>query len=292
MSKILVIGAQNIDIFAKNNQDYILHDSNISNINFSFGGVGRNIAENLSRLDAEVSFLTVFGNDMFSSLSKESLTNMNINYNHSKTSNKVNSVYLGILDKENDLFLGLNDMDIVKDLDIDFMKQNIDYINTFDILVIDNNLEEEVINYLLTTHNQTKIMDAVSAHKVHKLKDNLHLIDYLKVNQIELDELTNKEGINYFKHNSVNNIIITNQDKDITYYDGKTYNYSPIKIDSIINASGAGDGFISGFIKGISLNLPIDECITLAKKVAHITLLSEDATNKELKLEMVLWDNI
>ena len=287
MSKILVIGAQNIDIFAKNNKDYILHDSNISAISFSFGGVGRNITENLKRLETDVSFLTVFGNDLFSTLSKTSLDDMVVSYKHSKTSNNKNSVYLGILDKDNDLFLGLNDMDIVKDLDIAFMKQNKDYINSFDILVIDNNLEEEVISYLLDAHHQIKVMDGVSAHKVHKLKNNLHKIDYLKLNQIELVELTNNKGLTYFEDMDIN-LIITNQDKDIIYYDGEIKRYNPKPIKKIINASGAGDAFISGFIKGLSLQLPIDNCIEIAINTAHITLLSEDATNKELTVRMVL----
>ena len=288
MSKILVIGAQNIDIFAKNNQDYVLHDSNISSINFSFGGVGRNITENLSRLDAEVSFLTVFGNDLFSTLSKNSLDDMNINYTNSLTSPSRNSVYLGILDKNNDLFLGLNDMDIVKELNIEFMKQHHDYINTFDILVIDNNLEEDVITYLLDTHHQITVMDAVSAHKVHKLQNHLDKIDYLKVNNIELNELTNNLGLAYFEDKTVNNIIVTNQDKEILFYDGKEYRYTPKQVNKIVNASGAGDAFISGFTKGLSLQLSIDKCIQLAINTATITLESEDATNKDLTLEMVL----
>lgn len=292
MSKILVIGAQNIDIFSKTKEDYILKDSNISSIHFSFGGVGRNITENLSRLDAEVSFLTVFGNDMFSTLSKDSLTKMNIDFSHSKETNKKNSVYLGILDKENDLFLGLNDMGIVKELDINYMKTQFNYINSFDILVIDNNLQEEVITYLLHSHSQTKVMDAVSAHKVHKLKDNLHLIDYLKLNMIELMELTNNIGLSYFNDKTINNIIITDQDKDILFYNKEIKTYQPNKVKNIVNASGAGDAFISGFIKGLSMNYPIDKSIKLATNTASFTLLCDDATHKELTMEKVLWSNI
>ncbi len=286
MSKILVIGAQNIDIFCKNSEDYVLKDSNISKISFSFGGVGRNIAENLSRLNTDISFLTVFGNDMFSNLAKESLNKMNITFKNSLHTNMVNSVYLGILDKENDLFLGLNDMDIVKKLDINFMKENKDYINSFDILVIDNNLSEDVITYLLNNHKQTKVMDAVSAHKVHKLKNNLHLIDYLKVNQIELNELTNNKGLDEIK-DKVNNLIITNQEKEIIYYDGTIKTYQTINTPSIVNASGAGDAFISGFIKGISEQKTIDQSIAIATKTAHLTLLCEDATYKGLTEEQI-----
>ncbi|MFK5882999.1 MAG: PfkB family carbohydrate kinase, partial [Candidatus Izemoplasma sp.] len=64
--KVLVIGAQNIDIFAKTDTEYTLKDSNISKIHLAYGGVGRNIAENLNRLGHQVHFMTVFGDDDFS----------------------------------------------------------------------------------------------------------------------------------------------------------------------------------------------------------------------------------
>ena len=43
--KVLVIGAQNIDIFAQSSIEYVVKDSNPSKIHLSFGGVGRNMAE-------------------------------------------------------------------------------------------------------------------------------------------------------------------------------------------------------------------------------------------------------
>ncbi len=291
MSKILVIGAQNIDIFTHNKQDYQLHDSNITDIKFSFGGVGRNIAENINRLDCDISFLTVFGNDIFSKQAQVSLEEMGIQTIHSKVCDHVNSVYIGILDKDNDLYLGLNDMKIVDELDTDFMIKHKDYINQFDILVIDNNLPEATIKHIANTHNKTIIMDAVSAHKVHKLRSILDKIDYVKLNHIECIELTKQDTlenqIKELRKLNVKTVIITNQDKDITVLQNNVTTYKTIPCDSIINASGAGDGFISGFIKGVSLDKSIKESIDYAKKVAYITLLSDDATNKDLTYEKV-----
>ena len=54
--KILVIGGTNIDINATSINEIVLKDSNIGNIEISIGGVAKNIAENLARLDLDVSF--------------------------------------------------------------------------------------------------------------------------------------------------------------------------------------------------------------------------------------------
>ena len=66
MQKVLIIGAQNIDIYAKTEDEYILQDSNLANIHIAFGGVARNIAANIRRMNNAVSFLTIFGDDEFS----------------------------------------------------------------------------------------------------------------------------------------------------------------------------------------------------------------------------------
>ena len=291
MSNILVIGAQNIDIFTHKNDDYVLQDSNITDIKFSFGGVGRNIAENIKRLDCDISFLTVFGNDIFSSQAQSSLEKMGIKTSHSKICDHVNSVYIGILDKDKDLFLGLNDMKIVEELNKDHMIKHKDYIDSFDILVIDNNLTEDTIKHIVESHKKTIIMDAVSAHKVHKLHSIIDKIDYLKLNHIECMELTKEDTlekqIKELEKLKANTVIITNQDKDITVIENSVTSYKTIPCIDIVNASGAGDGFISGFIKGVSLDKSISESIDYAKKVAYITLLSDDATNKELTYEKV-----
>jgi pseudouridine kinase len=46
----------------------LLIDSNLGTINFSPGGVGRNIAENLARMGAVVKLLSVVGKDLHGKL--------------------------------------------------------------------------------------------------------------------------------------------------------------------------------------------------------------------------------
>jgi len=125
MNKILIIGAQNTDIFSKTNNDLIIGDSNPSKINISFGGVGRNIAVNLSRLGHDIHFLSVFGDDLFSQNARQNLKEIGINIEHSLfLKNQNNSIFLGVLNKDNNLHLGLSDMGIIEHLNNFYAKNN------------------------------------------------------------------------------------------------------------------------------------------------------------------------
>ncbi len=294
MKKVLIIGAQNIDIFAKTKNEYTLHDSNLSNIHIAFGGVARNVAANIRRMGNPISFLSVFGDDDFSKSAVNSLKDLDIDISSSLLlKNASNSVYLGVMDKDNDLFLGLNDMDILKQLNSEYLKAKEAYINSFDILVIDNNLTKEAIEYLLISHSsKTIVMDAVSTKKVIKITNLLQYIDLLKVNQLELDKLSSKSGINDqiedLLSKKLANLLITNQDKDIILAtkDG-IITSSPIKVTNVVNASGAGDAFLSGFVHGMINGLNNNENLLYAKKLAYITLQSNNSTNELLTKEKV-----
>ena len=294
MLKALIIGAQNIDIYANTIDEYTLHDSNLANIHIAFGGVARNIVANIKRMDNTVSFLSVFGDDYFSKSAIKSLEDLNIDISQSLfLKNTSNSVYLGVMDKDNDLFLGLNDMGVLKQLTSQYLTTKSLYIDSFDILIIDNNLTQEAIEYLLLTyHHKTIVIDAVSTKKVTKIANLLQYIDLLKVNQMELDKLskkaTLKEQINNLLDKEVSTILITNQDSEIVLATKeKIITTNPIKMDKIVNASGAGDAFLSGFVHGMIHRLDNRESLLYAKKLAYLTLLSNNSTNELLTKEKV-----
>jgi pseudouridine kinase len=289
--KILIIGAQNIDIFAHAKSDMKLHDSNISNIHMAFGGVACNIATNLALLENDISFITVFGSDAFSSLSRNNLKDLNINIQESlQLKNENSSIYLGVMDKENDLFLGLNDMGIIEHLNIDFFKQKANFIEDFEIIVIDNNLSFETLEYLLKTYQHKQIiMDAVSTKKVVKINDLLKHISLLKVNLMELeilsDKVTTDLKIDDLLSRGLKEIIVTNSSKEIIFKSKhKHIKTMPIEAKTIVNASGAGDAFISGFVHGIINNNTTDDCMGIAKKMAFQTLQSINSTNNNISL--------
>ena len=115
MNKIYIIGGANIDIQGISVNDIKLYDSNIGKISYSFGGVARNIAENLSRLNHQVSFISVFAQDEFGKQLLSSCHELNIDTSMSIIDPKaVSSVYLAVLDNNCDMLVGIIDMDILK----------------------------------------------------------------------------------------------------------------------------------------------------------------------------------
>lgn len=291
MPETLVIGAQNIDIFAHAESDLNMHDSNRSMIGSAFGGVACNIVTNLALLGNDVSFLTVFGDDAYSSSAKKNLADLTINFEESlNLKNQNNSIYLAVMDKHNDLFIGMNDMAIIEQLNIDFFKTKKEFIESFDILVIDNNLTVDSLVYLFKTYQNKKIItDTVSAEKAVKLKNVLKYISLLKVNIRELNALSDKETTDQQTDDLLNRglskIIVTNTDKEIFFKSNKEHiKTMPIEAKKIINSSGAGDAFLAGFIHGIIHNMSTENCLETAKKIAYLTLQSSSSTNRNITI--------
>ena len=63
MSEVSIIGGITADIEGLPYDRLIQGDSNPGKITMSYGGVGRNIVENLARLGTSVSFISVAGDD-------------------------------------------------------------------------------------------------------------------------------------------------------------------------------------------------------------------------------------
>jgi pseudouridine kinase len=286
MLRTLVIGGQNIDIFAQATSEVVLHDSNAANIHLSFGGVACNIATNLALLGNDVSFLTVFGDDTFGTLAKSNLENLKIQFDRSLTVEAArNSMYLAVMNVDNNLFIGLNDMDIVNCLTVDFLKQKEDYIRDFDVLVIDTNVSTEVLKHLLLTYSDKQIvMDAVSSEKVLKLKGLLENVSLLKLNSLELSAFSDGETVQVRMDDvlsqGLKKILVTNEGNEILYQSADEHiRTMPIAVDTVVNTSGAGDAFLGGFIHGIVHHMSATESLEIAKKMAFNTLQSKNSIN-------------
>ena len=91
--EILVIGATNTDISGKCLYPLVMGDSNIGKVTTSLGGVGHNIALNLSRMGKEVSFITSLGSDNFGCNARNELKDV-MDISHSVFFDGPSGVYL------------------------------------------------------------------------------------------------------------------------------------------------------------------------------------------------------
>ena len=63
-SYVVVVGGVNVDIGGKSHSPLVSSDSNPGTVRVSLGGVGRNIAHNLSLMGTDVRLLTAYGDDV------------------------------------------------------------------------------------------------------------------------------------------------------------------------------------------------------------------------------------
>ena len=187
--EVCVIGGCNIDFIAKSFEKINMKDSNPGTLEYSFGGVGKNIAENLLKMGIENKFISVFGDDVYSREIKDYLKKIGLDFSNSKfLTNRGMSNYISILDENNDLFTAISSMEVLDEINIEFISKLIDLIKSYKYIVMDTNLREDVLEYICKNCPNSKIIvDCVSRKKALKIKKLLKYIYLLKPNIYEAE---------------------------------------------------------------------------------------------------------
>ena len=289
MNKVAVFGGSNIDHIAKSNKRLNRRDSNIGKISSSFGGVGFNIASNLSYLGEKVIFFTALGNDKYGEDIYQELSNNEIEV-ISPSSKLPTAQYLAIHDENGTMDVAICDASINSVMTIDFVEEHIEKLKEVEYVLIETNLEEKFIVDLVDTLKDKKIVvEGVSLAKVVKLKKVLDKVYLFKSNMKEAMEITSKnneeDAIQNLIDLGVKNFVISNGKEDvIVYSSSKLTRIKVTPLDNIVNETGAGDALISGIMsslnKGKSLVDSVKDGILLSNKVLLIS--SSHLSKKDL----------
>ena len=311
MSRIWVVGGATVDICGHAKDDLLLRDSNIGNIEISFGGVGRNIAEVCCRLNREVYFISVFSNDSFGRATYEECKKLGMNLDYSLVSDKhPSAIYLAILDKDKDMYLGMSDMGILEALDIGLLDKALKDIKEEDYLVIDGNLSADIAEYVVSDTKATIVCDPVSVAKVNRLKTVIGDISIYKPNEYEAKEYTGieiedeesaKESLKWFIDRGVKEIIITLSSKGLLLGTKDKAVWFKTREANMKSANGAGDSLLGAYISKRSEGKNAFEAIKYAMSAAIIVVenkegkkiinqeIVEDGINGLEIEELVLW---
>lgn len=248
---VVVIGGMNMDIFGMPNEKVIDRDSNPGVVGMTVGGVGQNIAQNLAHLDVPTYLITVYGNDYNGQVLKESCRQNKILLDYAaEIENQRSSTYMYITDETGDMLVGVNDMEICKQISPSFLKKRLDFINNAKLCLVDANLAKETIDWIGQNVEVPLFGDTVSCAKARHLEGILDKMTTLKPNALEAslltgieirDEETAKEAAQSLLDRGVQNVYISlgakgilcaNQWKKLVIHPFTT---------KIVNANGAGD---------------------------------------------------
>ena len=297
MGKVYVIGGANIDIIGFASYELIEADSNIGKVKYSFGGVGRNIAENLARLITPVSLVTIFTTDLFGEMLVKDCHFLNIDTKYSKFVAETTSTYMALLNKEHDLKWALADMSILEYFNTEMFQTVFSKMNNKDILVVDTNLPEDLLAYVLENSPVPVYLDPISTTKVLKVKDHLSQIYMMKPNLLEAEALSKivvkstqdyAQLLDCFLLKGVKEIIISLGENGVLVGTNSEKSWFKHKFLEMENATGAGDSFLAGYLALTLQNKSIDEKVSFAIGCAVKTVQSEATVSKELNEDSVM----
>lgn len=293
MRKITVIGASMVDIVGKSFVSIIERDSNPGQLSISAGGVSRNIAGNLARLNQDVSLITALGDDSLSQVIVASCQELNINLDHAHfQKDGISTTYLAILDDDGDLALALSDTTLLDNLPLSHIQKNHAIINAGEVIVMDAALPDLIIQYILKEYSQKRIyLDPVSVGKAVSVKDYLGSFYMLKCNVLEASYLSNHniksetdffKAADYFHQLGVKTVVITRGPNGIFYSSDGEQGFYQHRAVSVVNATGAGDAFLAGWVYSDLKNYPLDLKIKVASEVAALTLEGKTSVSDKL----------
>jgi len=292
-AKITVVGGSNIDICTKSRDSLVDYDSNIGEIEFAIGGVGRNIAEDLSLFGADVSLLTAIGDDSFGSVITDNAREQGITLIAKPIEGAKTGVYVSINDSDGSFVVGINDMGIASCLTPQVVEQNINALLFSDYVIFDTNLTEETIQSICA-HDFCLIADCVSTMKCRKLSNVLDRLWLVKTNLAEARMLTGLEdaaaddcirelvqkgleqGIVTLGRNGAKSFI-REKDRIRIFYVSNLPGTMPEK-----NTSGCGDALLAGFMMGIIRGKNMQDCLVMGQAAAYLNSQSFASVNRNM----------
>lgn len=190
-SYVVVVGGLNVDIGGQSFSELVPADSNPGAVSVSMGGVGRNIAHNLSLMGVNVKLLTAYGDDANGQQAGMACTRLGIDMSYAQQiSGAVTSTYLYLADPKGEMALAVSDMRICDRITPEYLAQNMSLLQNARVVIADTNIPEASLEFLVNNCTAPVFIDPVSTKKAEKLRSILPKIHTLKPNRLEAELLS------------------------------------------------------------------------------------------------------
>lgn len=289
---IVCIGGAVLDRKYRAKRPVVLHTSNPVDGFRSYGGVARNVAENLARLGATVRFASIVGNDDSGRGLVQHLANAGADVSCISTSSeRPTAEYAAILSPENELVLGIADMQALDLLTPQVIEPALSGLSATDWVFFDCNLPAETIAWLIERRRVAGFslaLDTVSTPKAARLPKSLHGIDLLFTNSDEalallrLDTGTPHDLAARLRLAGAVAAIVTNGAAGLVVAHGEQVEEIEAVPALPIDITGAGDALIAGTLHGLMSGERLTQAAMTGALLAALTTESAASVRPDL----------
>jgi fructokinase len=300
--KILGIGNAIVDVFVKVDDNFLLKNdltkgsmkliekdefeslkSTIKIEKIEAGGSVANTMAGIAYLGGHPSFIGKVNSDEFGNIYKKSLQKINVNFLYSEKEENLPtgaSIIFITPDSERTMctYLGISSQLSKEDI-------NEDYIKDYEIIFLEGYLwdkgrSEEMFKHVIQLAKKNNVKIAMSLSDIFCV--TRHREDFFKLlkndlniligNENEINELMQKnnllDSMNELKNINKLIIITRSENGSVAVLNNEITNYESIKVEKILDLTGAGDLFAAGFLKEYLDKSNIKKCLLTGSKLA------------------------
>jgi pseudouridine kinase len=259
---VVCIGAANLDRKLRSTAALALRTSNPASAVESFGGVARNIAENLARLGTQVALLTAVGKDSSGAALLAHAESLGIDTRGTlRVDDAASGTYTAVLDQDGEMVVALADMALYERMDAGFVAGRQAQLAAAALIVADLNLPVATVDALVREAKRLDaplVLVAVSEPKMARLPRGLDGVRLLILNAGELaaragrplaraDErehrLALEQAMREVQAQGVRDLVVTRGAGGVLLTTPAGIVHLPARAAGVVDVTGAGDAF-------------------------------------------------
>lgn len=303
---VLVIGGAGVDIVGQPKGELQPATSNPAQIRMSFGGVARNVAENLARLGQPVTLITAVGEDESGDYLVKQAASAGIDVSAiCHTPDYSTGIYLGIVNTNGRLRFALDDIRATAALTPAYIRQHADRFKEASLVFIDANLPKDTMRTIFSLAEKARLpicADPTSTSLASRLRAYLPRLYLVTPNSGEAAILCDhafeashrQEALDAAKclvAQGVEIAVVALAEFGVSYATSETSGYIPAIRTKILDPTGAGDALTATVIFALLNDIPLDDAVRLGVTAASLTLRQRGTVVPDLSLEM-LYDQL
>ncbi len=296
IARVLCIGGAAVDRKYRAFEPLRQGTSNPVTSGRSFGGVARNVAENIARLGTTVSLVSILGNDENGRALLEDLERLGIGTNLMAVSNThPTAEYVAVLQPDGELAVGLANMAIFDELTPTLLRKAEPDLQS-EWIFADCNLPSETLHALVDAARSRSLklaIDAVSSPKVMRLPRDLTGVGLLFLNMDEacayLDraKASPEEAAASLQACGAERIVLTFGEAGLLAAGSSGAQRIEAISAKIVDATGAGDALIAATLVALLRGHSLTEAARFGSAAAALTVESTASVRPDLSFALL-----
>jgi len=292
--RVSVLGGINADITGVSGAPVRMATSNPGRVRVGAGGVGRNIAANLARLEVGVRLYGAVGDDAFGQVVLDETGAAGVDVHGVERIAPATGAYLTILDANGEMLISVADTAAAERLDEHYLDRHPALFEA-DLLVVDTNVSLKMFQHVLRRAAAVRLpvlVQPVSVTKAEKLLESGSAVAWATPNADELSHLVGEPLGELVAHpekvaarlGACGGVAVTLGAEGAVWMDlgSMQTEHIPARVCRVVDVNGAGDAFTAGFCYGLLHGrFPRDAC-RLGVAAASLALQSESTVSELL----------